>query len=161
MHAYDCYLRARHEASRWRTDAIAHAIQLLHNGLALVGDNARLYAALGHAHLQYREAGIDLGEHPLDEAEDCARRLFALEPAAASGLQLRGWIPYGRGRIKNARCKCRTESPDRDHSRLVAKGRTIDHSDASVAVDTREPRGAQPVEPGWTADAMAIRPRSW
>lgn len=92
VHAYDCYLRARQEAWRWRTDAIAHAIQLLHNGLALVGDNARLYAALGHAHLQYREAGIDLGEHPLDEAEDCARRVFALEPAAASGLQLRGWI---------------------------------------------------------------------
>ena len=52
VHAYECYLRARHEAWRWRPDAIAHAIQLLRNGLAIVGDNARLYAALGHAFLQ-------------------------------------------------------------------------------------------------------------
>ncbi len=102
VHAYECYLRARQEAWRWREDAIDHAIQLLRNGLAIVGDNAGLYAALGHAYLQYREAGIDLSERPLDEAEGCARKVFALEPASASGLQLRGWIHYGRGRIQDA-----------------------------------------------------------
>ncbi len=69
LHAYECYVRARQEAWRWRKDAIDHAIQLLRNGLALVGDNARLYAALGHAFLQYREAGIDATDAPVDEAE--------------------------------------------------------------------------------------------
>src|SRR5476651_2535640 len=69
VHAYECYLRARQEGWRWRKDAIDHAVQLLHNGLAIVGDNAGLYAALGLAHLQYRDAGIDVGERPLDEAE--------------------------------------------------------------------------------------------
>ena len=54
-------------ATDWRRDAIDHAIQLLINGLAIVGGNARLYAALGHAHLQYREAGIDFSERPLGE----------------------------------------------------------------------------------------------
>ena len=102
VHAYECYVRARQEAWRWRKDAIDHAIQLLHNGLAVVGDNARLYAALGHAYLQYREAGIDVGEGPLDQAESCARKVYALEPASASGLRLRGWIHYGRGRIQPA-----------------------------------------------------------
>ena len=102
VHAYECYLRARQEAWRWRKDAIDHAIQLLHNGLAVVGDNVTLFAALGHAYLQYREAGIDVSERPLDEAEACARKVFVLEPASASGLQLRGWIHYGRGRIQDA-----------------------------------------------------------
>jgi TolB-like protein len=102
LHAYECYLRARQEAWRWRKDAIDHAIQLLHNGLAIVGDNAQLYAALGLAYLQYREAGIDFGERPLDEAEACVRKVFALEPASASGLRLRGWIHYCRGRIQDA-----------------------------------------------------------
>ena len=102
LHAYECYLRARQEGWRWRKDAIDHAIQLLHNGLEIVGDNAGLYAALGLAHLQYREAGIDVGERPLQEAEACARKVFALEPASASGLQLRGWIHYSRGRIQDA-----------------------------------------------------------
>ena len=102
LHAYECYLRARHEAWRWRKDSIDHAIQLLHNGLAVVGDHAELYAAMGHAWLQYREAGIDLGPSPLDRAEEYAGKVFALDPASASGLRLRGWIHYGRGRIQDA-----------------------------------------------------------
>ena len=102
LHAYECYLRARYESWRWRRDAIDHAIQLLHNGLAIVGDNARLYAALGHAHLQYREAGIDFSARPLDEAEKCAHKVFMLEPRSASGFRLRGWIEYSRGLIQDA-----------------------------------------------------------
>ena len=102
LHAYECYVRARQEAWRWRRDAIDHAIQLLRNGLSLVGDNVRLYAALGHAYLQYREAGIDVTDAPVDEAEACASRIFSLEPASAPGFQLRGWIHYCRGDIQNA-----------------------------------------------------------
>jgi TolB-like protein len=102
LHAYECYLRARHEAWRWRRDAIDHAVQLLHNGLSIVGDNARLYAALGHAHLQYREAGIDFSERPLNEAEACAHRVLALDSRSAAGFRLRGWIQYSRGRIQDA-----------------------------------------------------------
>ena len=102
VHAYACYLRARQQGWRWRKDAIDQAIQLLRNGLTIVGDNARLYASLGVAHLQYREAGIDFGEAPLVEAEACADKVFALGPASAEGLQLRGWIHYARARIQDA-----------------------------------------------------------
>jgi hypothetical protein len=97
----ESYLRARQQAWRWRKDAITPAIQLLHNRLAVVGASARLYAAVGHAYLQYREAGIDLSE-PLDEAEACVRKVFALEPRSAAGLQLRGWVHYARGLIQDA-----------------------------------------------------------
>jgi non-specific serine/threonine protein kinase len=102
VHAYECYLRARQQGWRWRKDAIDQAIQLLHNGLATIGDNARLYAALGVAYLQYREAGIDFGENPLNEAEACVRKIFELDPTSAPGLQLRGWIHYSRGQIQEA-----------------------------------------------------------
>jgi TolB-like protein/predicted Zn-dependent protease len=102
LHAYECYLRARQEGLRWRRDAIDHAVRLLHNGLATVGENAFLYAALGLAYLQYREAGLDFGERPLHEAEVCARKVFALDPESASGFQLHGWIHYSRGRIQEA-----------------------------------------------------------
>jgi TolB-like protein len=102
LHAYECYLRARQEGWRWRKDAIDHAIRLLHNGLAVVGENAGLYAALGLAYLQYREAGIDFGERPLHEAEVCARKVFVLAPESDSGCRLRGWIHYSRGRIQDA-----------------------------------------------------------
>ncbi len=102
VHAYDCYLRARQQGWRWRKDAIDQAIQLLRNGLAIVGDNARLYAALGVAYLQYREAGIDFSESPIAQADACATKIFELEPASAAGLQLRGWIHYSRARIQEA-----------------------------------------------------------
>jgi TolB-like protein len=102
LQAYECYLRARHEAWRWQRDAIDRAIRLLQNGLAIVGDNARLQAALGHAYLQYREAGIDLSERPLTEADRCAQKVFGLEPGSAAGLLLQGWIQYARGQIQSA-----------------------------------------------------------
>ncbi len=102
LHAYECYLQARQAAFRWRQDAIDHAVQLLHNGLAIVGENAELYAALGHAHLQYREAGIDFTERPLREAEICAKKVAALNPQSPSGLRLRAWINYSNGRIQEA-----------------------------------------------------------
>jgi TolB-like protein len=124
MHAYDCYLRARQEALRWREDAIDHAVQLLHNGLAIVGNNARLYAALGHAYLQYREAGIDFGERPLEEADACARKVVELEPGSAAGLRLRGWIHYSRGRIQDAvrdlKAACQIEGSNADTLLLLA-----------------------------------------
>ncbi len=100
--AYECYLRARHDGWRWRQDSIERATQLLREALSMIGANIRLYAALGLAHLQYREAGIDLSERPLVEAEYCARKLFALNAHSAAGLQLRGWIRYSRGLIQEA-----------------------------------------------------------
>ena len=102
LHAYECYLQARQAAFRWRQDSIDHAVQLLHNGLSIVGENAELHAALGRAYLQYREAGLDLSDRPLREAENCAGKVFALEPGSAAGIQLRGWIHYSNGRIQEA-----------------------------------------------------------
>ena len=100
--AYECYLRARQEGWRWRRDSIDRAVQLLEQALQIGGGHARLYAALGVAHLQYREAGIDLSEQPLANAERCARQLLALQPGSASALQLRGWIHYSRGLLQAA-----------------------------------------------------------
>ncbi len=100
--AYECYLRARHDMWSWRRDAIDRAVQLLRQALVLIGENTRLYAALGLAHLQYREAGIDLSEEPLVEADACASKLFALDDHSAPGWQLRGWIAYSRGRTQDA-----------------------------------------------------------
>jgi TolB-like protein len=100
--AYDCYLRARYESWRWRRESIDHAMRLLQQALEIIGENVRLLAALGLAHLQYREAGLDLSERPLLEAERCAAKVFTLDPGSATGFQLRGWIQYSRGRIQSA-----------------------------------------------------------
>jgi len=102
VHAHECYLRARQQLWRWRKDAIDHAMQILSNGLKIVGDNALLYATLGSAYMQTREAGIDLTEAPLTAAEACARQAAALDPALPEGHLLRGWIHFARARIGDA-----------------------------------------------------------
>jgi TolB-like protein/thioredoxin-like negative regulator of GroEL len=100
--AYELYLRARQEGWRWRSDAVDRAVQLLEEALRIEGDSAPLYAALGVAYLQYREAGIDLSERPLQQAERCAAQVLALEPGSPAALQLRGWIRYSRGQLQAA-----------------------------------------------------------
>ena len=100
--AYECYLRARHYMWGWRRDSIDRAVHLLQQALALIGENARIYAALGLAHLQYREAGIDLSEQPLVAADACASKLFSLNDHSALGWLLRGWIAYSRTHIQDA-----------------------------------------------------------
>lgn len=102
MVAWQCLLQARQESLRWRKDSIDRAVALLERGLDSVGDNSELLAALGRTYLQYREAGLELGEGPLRHAEDCARRVFELDPDSAAGRQLRGWIAYSRGQIADA-----------------------------------------------------------
>ncbi len=59
--AWQCALQARQEALRWRRDAIDRAVHLLERGIEVVGDHADLHATLSWVHLQYREAGVDLG----------------------------------------------------------------------------------------------------
>jgi TolB-like protein/tetratricopeptide (TPR) repeat protein len=102
VHAHECYLRARQQIWRWRQDAIDHAIQILSNGLRIVGENALLYATMGLAHVLSREAGIDLSEAPVTAAETCARKAAALDATLPEGLLLRGGIHFARARIADA-----------------------------------------------------------
>ena len=106
VHAYECYLQARQAAFRWRQDAIDHAIQLLHNGLSIIGENAELHAALGRTYLQYREAGIDLSERPLREAENCAKGVRARAGSARGYNSVAGLIT----RMAGSRGRPRFES---------------------------------------------------
>ena len=82
--------------------SIDNAVRLLDEALSLEGEHPRLYAALGVAHLQYREAGIDLTDAPLSEANRYVARLLALDEHSACGRQLRGWLSYSRGDIQLA-----------------------------------------------------------
>jgi predicted ATPase/TolB-like protein/DNA-binding winged helix-turn-helix (wHTH) protein len=102
VHAHECYLRARQQIWRWRKDAIDHAIQILSNGLRIVGENALLHATMGLAHVLSREAGIDLSEAPVAAAEACARKATALDPTLPEVRLLRGGIHFARARIADA-----------------------------------------------------------
>lgn len=103
--AWRLALQARQEAMRWRGDSIEQAISLLNAALESAGEVPVLLAALGRTWLQYREAGIDVGPGPVDEAERCAGRIEAVDAETSAVLHLRGWIHYARGDLGDAvRC---------------------------------------------------------
>ena len=95
-------MRARQESLRWNRAGIDNAVQMLTTGLSVSGDDAYLHAALGRVHLQYREAGIDLGPLPLERAEHHIRKTFEIAPGCAAGYQASGWLHYSRGEIQLA-----------------------------------------------------------
>jgi eukaryotic-like serine/threonine-protein kinase len=100
--AHDCYLRVRHEAWSFTPEAGAAAIRHARNGLALVGDNDLLYAALGQVHFMRANAALgELGEE-LAAAEAAARQALALAADSPAGLALLGAIQLRRGEIQRA-----------------------------------------------------------
>ncbi|MEM1246461.1 MAG: hypothetical protein AAGK22_08815 [Acidobacteriota bacterium] len=102
LDAWRCLQQARRESLRWRQEAIDRAVRLLTNGLREHPEDNELRAALARAHLQYREAGLDLGPEPLARASAIARELEGQEDPRGTAAQLRGWICYSKGDIQGA-----------------------------------------------------------
>lgn len=99
---WQCLAVARQESLKWRRENIDNAVGEVESGIAAFGEHPELLAALGRAHLQYREAGIDLGSGPLDRASEAAARLRELAPDHPASLQFAGWVHYAHGRVDEA-----------------------------------------------------------
>jgi len=95
--AYDYYIRARHEILQFSAESLERALKLLQQGLDIVGDNVLLLAGKGYAYWQFFNAGIKADDAVLQEAENCAQRLFALQPESVYGYRLLGLIQVSRG----------------------------------------------------------------
>ena len=102
LEAWRCLQQARRESMRWRQDTIDRAVRLLTNGLREHPGDSELLAALGRAHLQYREAGLDLGPEPLERAAAIVEQLEGSDDPRGTASQLRGWLCYSKGDIQGA-----------------------------------------------------------
>ncbi|WP_191621333.1 tetratricopeptide repeat protein [Marinihelvus fidelis] len=100
--AWQCVQQSRQSALRWRQDAIDDAIAQLETAVDRLGQRPVLLAALGRTWLQYREAGLDLGEAPLIAARECVDHLARLGDTSPATLLLRGWVAYHDGRVTDA-----------------------------------------------------------
>jgi TolB-like protein/Flp pilus assembly protein TadD len=99
----ESYLRARYETMRFSKDGLEQAIRNLLNGLSLVGPNARLFGALGHAYAKYSELGLDPTGEFIAKAAECAQKVFELDPHSASGHLLLGLVRFHSGSLREAR----------------------------------------------------------
>ena len=101
--AIESYRRARYETLKFSKDGLQQAERQLVNGLDLVGPNARLLSALGHAYTRYSEIGLDPTGEFIAKAAKCAEEIFELDPNSSRGYMLLGMVRFHSGALREAR----------------------------------------------------------
>ena len=119
LRAYEYLLQARHALWTFATPALDRARILLESALAIVGDNAQLYAALGQVHMNYIETGQPGAAEHFTLVEQYAAKASDLEPESAPVLWLRGAIRWKHGEI-------------RESIQLLERARALDPSNAEL-----------------------------
>ncbi len=100
--AHDLYLRARKELSRAVPEALVKSIDLLKEGLKLVGENELLYAALGQTYYAYFRWISKSDESYLHKANEYVQKIFSLNSGSSYGFVLQGLIHCTEGNIAAA-----------------------------------------------------------
>ena len=98
--AYECYLRANYETSRFKEDSLDHAVQDLQNALDIIGANPLLYSAMAGAYFQYVNIGVKQEEY-IARAEENANKALAIDPDFSKAHAVLGLI-YSAGNKREA-----------------------------------------------------------
>jgi len=77
--AYDCYLKAARQISRFNEKSVDGAVVYLQTALDIMGDNAELYAGMGRAYYMYVNIGVGQEEY-LARAREYANKALTLNP---------------------------------------------------------------------------------
>jgi len=137
-HAYESYLRARHETWRFSREGLERARRHIEAALDIVGDNELLYATLGHITTMHFEVGL-ADEGTAGRIDELAEKVLDLNPDSARAHYLRGVAAMNRGNMARAiRAFERAESADPNN------------------VDTLLYLGYAYARVGWNAEAEAL-----
>ena len=96
------YLKARQEIFQGQKSGLESAIELLKGGLSKFGDKELLYAGLGTAYWQYLNLGYSNDYDYLHQIQNCADKIFQMNPNSPLGSQLIGVINYKYGKVDQA-----------------------------------------------------------
>jgi len=89
--AYECYLRAGRQISRFDEKSIDSALVYLRTALDIMGDNAELYAGVARAYYMYVNIGVGQEEY-LARAREHANKALTLKPNSPSAFKLLGTL---------------------------------------------------------------------
>jgi serine/threonine protein kinase/tetratricopeptide (TPR) repeat protein len=92
VRAYEFYLKARQEIYTFSEDGLDRALRYIENGLEIVGENVLLYSCMGMVYFQFWNLGVRIDESYLQKAEDCAARIFKMEPDSPHGRLILGLV---------------------------------------------------------------------
>jgi non-specific serine/threonine protein kinase len=86
--AYDLYFRALEKITHQTKESLDLALEDLNHGLEIVGENALIYSAMGYAYWQYINIGVKTFDEFSGKIEECAEKIFELEPDSPHGYML-------------------------------------------------------------------------
>jgi non-specific serine/threonine protein kinase len=100
--AYDLYLQSRAKFLQGNPAALDSSIELLKQGLEIIGENELLYAALGYSYYFHFRWISKLDQNYLRLANECMQKTFTLNPSSSHGFSLKGLLSYSQGDIAEA-----------------------------------------------------------
>ncbi|MFV1988758.1 MAG: protein kinase, partial [Gemmatimonadota bacterium] len=102
VRAQECYLKARTALWSFIPEGLEEGVRQLKKGLEIVGNNVTLQRGLAEAYLQYINMALAGGreEHFVDLIEQCAQRIFELEPDSPHGLHALSCVQGVRGQTQ-------------------------------------------------------------
>ncbi|MEX2578502.1 MAG: protein kinase [Verrucomicrobiales bacterium] len=107
VHAWESYLRARHELWRPSAGGLDRALILIRNALSIVGENALLYATMGQVYFQQVHAGTASDPGQIEEASRCLNRALELDHDLPAAHALRASISYKAGDLQGVVHACK------------------------------------------------------
>ena len=99
---YDLHIKAQNALLASTDKGFKRALQYINQGLEIIGENEILYADMGQVYMLYIERGVDRGENNFKKAQECAEKVFSLNPNSANGHYLMGHLKMWRGHIKES-----------------------------------------------------------
>jgi len=99
---YDLHIKAQNALLASTDEGFKRALQYINQGLEIIGENEILYADMGQVYMLYIEKGVDRGENNFKKAQECAEKVFSLNPNSANGHYLMGHLKMWRGHIKES-----------------------------------------------------------
>jgi len=151
VRAYDLFFRARKEILSATEEGLERALQLINHGLSIIGDNELIFGAMGYAYFMYFNLGFKREESSLQKVEECADKVFALNPDSYIGHFLRALIHWKNGNIQAA---------IREHKKTLELN--PNHTDSLVQISyfytiSGKPSAARP----WLIRLKEIAPLEW
>ncbi len=100
--AFDLYLRARQELSRFSEGALDKALRLTREAIDIVGPSPLLFGLVAMIEFSYHDQGIHPDDETLRRAESWAVKALECDPRSAEGLQVRGLVAARKGDVARA-----------------------------------------------------------
>jgi TolB-like protein/predicted Zn-dependent protease len=90
--AFELHIRARHEMWQATEEGLDRSLNLIKEGLEIIGENEILYADAGQIYIFYTDLGLRKEENLLVKADESIQKVFTLNPRSPLGHYLRGMI---------------------------------------------------------------------